>query len=65
MAAKPLLHVHAPIDLEIGAVTPAEIAVSACAELIAIRRGRPGSAAPLEIDGDELQRWLNRDEPRP
>jgi xanthine dehydrogenase accessory factor len=31
--------VHAPIGLAIGAVTPAEIAVSILAELIAVRRG--------------------------
>lgn len=31
--------VHAPIGLDIGAVTPAEIAVSITAELVAIRRG--------------------------
>ncbi len=32
--------VHAPIGLDIGAVTPQEIAVSIVAELIAIRRGQ-------------------------
>jgi xanthine dehydrogenase accessory factor len=32
--------VHAPIGLDIGAVTPAEIAVSVVAELIAVRSGR-------------------------
>jgi len=32
--------VHAPIGLDIGAVTPAEIAVSIVAELIAVRSGR-------------------------
>ena len=36
--------VHAPIGLDIGAVTPAEIAVSILAELIAIRHG-PTSAS--------------------
>jgi xanthine dehydrogenase accessory factor len=39
MPAECLQRVHAPIGLEIGAVTPAEIAVSILAELIAIRRG--------------------------
>jgi xanthine dehydrogenase accessory factor len=31
--------VHTPIGLEIGAITPEEIAVSVVAELIAVRRG--------------------------
>ena len=34
-----LARVHAPIGVNIGAVTPAEIAVSILAELIAVRRG--------------------------
>lgn len=34
-----LERIHAPIGFEIGAVTPAEIAVSILAELIAVRRG--------------------------
>jgi xanthine dehydrogenase accessory factor len=31
--------IHAPMGLEIGAITPEEIAVSVCAEMIAVRRG--------------------------
>ena len=35
-----LARVRAPIGLDIGAVTPAEIAISILAELIAVRHGR-------------------------
>ncbi len=35
--------VHAPMGLEIGAVTPEEIAVSVVAEMIAVRRDAPGN----------------------
>jgi len=37
--------IHAPIGLDIGALTPAEIAISISAELILVRRG--GSGHPL------------------
>jgi xanthine dehydrogenase accessory factor len=40
MPAESLRRVHAPIGLDIGAVTPEEIAVSILAELIAVRRGK-------------------------
>jgi xanthine dehydrogenase accessory factor len=36
--------VHAPVGLEIGALTPDEIAISIAAELIAVRRGASGVA---------------------
>jgi xanthine dehydrogenase accessory factor len=47
MPAECLERVHAPIGLNIGAVTPAEIAVSILAELIAVRRGVDSS--PLSM----------------
>lgn len=54
-----LCTVHAPIGLEIGAVSVPEIAVSIAAELIAIRRGQPDQPAPaMKIDAETLRRWL-------
>ena len=47
-----LSHVHAPIGLDIGAVTPQEIAVSIAAELIAIRRGKARDIADASL------RWM-------
>ena len=40
MPADRLRRVHAPIGLDIGAVTPQEIAVSILAELIAVKHGK-------------------------
>jgi xanthine dehydrogenase accessory factor len=40
--------VHAPIGLDIGAITPAEIAVAILAELIAIRHGKDTSALSMK-----------------
>jgi xanthine dehydrogenase accessory factor len=36
--------IHAPIGLDIGALTPEEIAISICAELIKVRRGGTGKS---------------------
>jgi xanthine dehydrogenase accessory factor len=48
MPVECLERVHAPIGLEIGAVTPAEIAVSILAELIAVRRGADTSSLSMK-----------------
>lgn len=48
VSAAQLAQLHAPIGLDIGALTPAEIAVSICAELIQVRRG--GSGIPLSAE---------------
>ncbi len=45
MSADVLKRVHAPIGLEIGAVTPQEIAVSILAELIAVKHGKAHPAS--------------------
>jgi xanthine dehydrogenase accessory factor len=48
MPADSLERVHAPIGLDIGAVTPAEIAISILAELIAVRRGIDTSSLAMK-----------------
>ena len=48
MPAECLARVHAPIGLAIGAITPAEIAISILAELIAVRHGKDTSAASMK-----------------
>jgi len=41
-------HIHAPIGIDIGAVTPAEIAISIMAELVALRRGVDTAAMAMK-----------------
>jgi xanthine dehydrogenase accessory factor len=51
--AAALQRLHAPIGLDIGAITPQEIAVSILAELIAVKHGRVGSAGAAAVS----MRW--------
>ena len=48
VAPEALARVHAPIGLDIGAVTPQEIAVSILAELIAIKHGKAETAPSMK-----------------
>jgi len=48
MPAECLSRVHAPIGLDIGAITPAEIAISILAELIAVRHGKDVGALSMK-----------------
>ncbi len=55
LPAECLDRVHAPIGLDIGATTPAEIAISILAELIAVRHGRDVTAVSMS-KGRRLRR---------
>lgn len=55
-----LERVHAPIGLDLGAVTPAEIAVSIAAELIAVRRrGESTVANPMRLTAQQVDRAIH------
>ena len=55
MPGEVLKQVHAPIGLDIGAVTPQEIAVSILAELIAVKHGKMKSRDVVELS----MQWNN------
>jgi xanthine dehydrogenase accessory factor len=53
-----LAQVHAPIGLQIGAVTPAEIAVSIASELVAVRHNRAdGPVSAMKVTPAQLDSW--------
>ena len=53
-----LSRVYAPVGLDIGAVSPEEIAVSVAAELVALRHGHPG-AHMRAVDDPHLRKVLD------
>ena len=57
MPAECLTRIHAPIGLDIGAVTPQEIAVSILAEMIAVKHGKIAGrdAAELSMQWNNLK----------
>ncbi len=52
-----LRNVHAPVGLDIGAVSPQEIAVSILAELVAVKHGKLGATASSGSQGVAPLRW--------
>jgi xanthine dehydrogenase accessory factor len=61
-ALPPLEKVYAPVGLDLGAVTPEEIAVSIVAELVALRHGR-AAAHMRAIDDPGIRRAVEKGEP--
>ena len=59
MPTECLQRVHAPVGLDIGAVSPEEIAVSILAELIAVRRGKifDPRVAAVSMRWDKIDTW--------
>ena len=52
-----LRNVHAPVGLDIGAVSPQEIAVSILAELVAVKHGKLDATASSSSQGVAPLRW--------
>lgn len=58
VAREKLERVHAPMGLDIGAITPEEIAVSIVAEMIAVRRHAQGEIASMRVAQVKIARGL-------
>jgi len=58
VAREKLERVHAPMGLDIGAITPEEIAVSIVAEMIAVRRQAQSGVAPMRVPQERIARSL-------
>jgi xanthine dehydrogenase accessory factor len=58
ISAEQLAGIHAPIGLNIGAVTPSEIAVSIAAELIAVRRSQTNHG-PMRLTAVQVERIVH------
>lgn len=59
--AEKLLKVHAPVGLDIGAVTPKEIALSILAEILMVRKGGTGASMALKnLESPEAKTKVNQ-----
>jgi xanthine dehydrogenase accessory factor len=58
IARERLERVHAPMGLEVGAITPEEIAISIVAELIAAKRNVLGAAPQMKVASEKISRAL-------
>jgi len=54
MPTEQLAQVHSPVGLDIGALTPQEIAVSVVAEMIAVRRGAAATVPSMAYSPKEV-----------
>jgi xanthine dehydrogenase accessory factor len=52
-----LQSVHAPIGLDLGSVTPEEIAIAIVAELIAVKYGKLGTGTSPTFDTVRSSKW--------
>ena len=57
-SSEKLRTIHAPIGLDLGAISPEEIAVSIISEIIMVRRGGQGKS--MQMKDSELQKTIER-----